>query len=93
MRNLTHSTRTRSANEHANRPLRTSRSARVVRAKLIWQESNMSVRDDPGSISLAPRAPLGRLPRAARPVDRARASSFQTRSSLLREKIVPDLAR
>ena len=48
----------------------------------------MSVRGDPGLISLAPRAPPGRPRRAARSVDRARASSFQTRSALLREKIV-----
>lgn len=48
----------------------------------------MSVRGDPGLTSLAPRAPPGRPRRAARSVDRARASSFQTRSPLLREKIV-----
>ena len=48
----------------------------------------MSVRGDPGLTSLAPRAPPGRPRRAARSVDRARASSFQTRSPLQREKIV-----
>ena len=72
IRFLTHRTRTRSAHEHANPPLRTSRSARVVRARLIWQEYNMSVRGDPGSTSLAPRAPPRRPPRATSSVDRAR---------------------